>query len=145
MISIVYSSYYQEIALPILDSIMEKITSDFDQYGQTLVSGDPSKVDVNLYEVSGVWEIPYTINSLTPHCRYFIAVGAVVKGETDHYEYISNSVSNALMNITINKDVYISNCILNLHTIEQGVHRSTTKGLEAVEALLNVLNSDNVI
>ena len=47
------------------------------------------------------------------------------------------------MKITISNGVYISNCILNLHNIEQGVHRSTTKGLEAVEALLKVIDNDN--
>ena len=46
------------------------------------------------------------------------------------------------MNITISKNVYISNCILNLHNIEQAKDRSKTKGIEAADALLNIINSD---
>ena len=45
------------------------------------------------------------------------------------------------MNITISKNVYISNCILNLHNIEQAEDRSKTKGIEAVDALLNIINT----
>ena len=132
MINVVFSNYYQEISSLIVDSIKSTLSKTDDLIANTIFT-----------EVSGVWEIPYTINTSSPDIRYFIAVGAVVKGETDHYEYISNSVSNALMKITISNGVYISNCILNLHNIEQGVHRSTTKGLEAVEALLKVIDNDN--
>ena len=131
MIKVVFSNYYPDITSPIIESIKTQLSEVNDLISNTLFT-----------EVSGVWEIPYTINSSTSDVRYFIAVGAIIKGETDHYEYISNSVSNALMNITINKDVYISNCILNLHNSTQGIPRSKTKGLEAVNALLNVINND---
>ena len=132
MIEVVFSNYYPEITSPIIESIKNKLSETDDLISDTIFT-----------EVSGVWEIPYTINSSASDIQYFIAVGAVIKGETDHYEYISNSVSNALMSITINKDVYISNCILNLHNTAQGTTRSTTKGLEAVNALLKVINNDN--
>ena len=139
MIKVVFSNYYPEITDNLINSIKLKIEQDKKEYG-------PS--NLNLLEqtrflpVSGVWEIPYLINTNTDSTKYFIAVGVVIKGETDHYEYISSSVSNALMNITINKNVYISNCILNLHNIEQAEDRSKTKGIEAANALLNIINND---
>ena len=70
------------------------------------------------------------------------AIGVVIKGETDHYEYISSAVSNGLITLSLNKDVYISNCILNVKNYNQAVERSKTKGVEAIEALLNILNND---
>ena len=132
MIKVVFSNYYPEITSPIIESIRNQLSEANDLISNTVFT-----------EVSGVWEIPYTINSSASDIKYFIAVGAVIKGETDHYEYISDSVSNALMNITVNKDVYISNCILNLHNEAQGKTRSITKGVEAVNALLKVINNDN--
>ena len=131
MIKVVFSNYYPKITDNIVDSITSKIEQDSDFISQT-----------TFHQVSGVWEIPYSINTYADSTKYFIAVGVVVKGETDHYEYISNSVSNALMNITLDKNVYISNCILNLHNLKQGEERSTSKGIEATDALLNIINND---
>ena len=131
MIKVVFSNYYPKITDNLVHSITSKIEQDSDFISQT-----------TFHKVSGVWEIPYSINTYADSTKYFIAVGVVVKGETDHYEYISNSVSNALMNITLDKNVYISNCILNLHNLKQGEKRSTSKGIEATDALLNIINND---
>ena len=131
MIKVVFSNYYPKITDNLVHSITSKIEQDSDLISQT-----------TFHQVSGVWEIPYSINTYADSTKYFIAVGVVVKGETDHYEYISNSVSNALMNITLDKNVYISNCILNLHNLKQGEKRSTSKGIEATDALLNIINND---
>ena len=57
---------------------------------------------------------------------------------TDHYENISNSVANGLLNLTINKNLYIANCILNVHNLEQANIRATqelNKGSEAANAI----------
>ena len=137
-IKVVFSNYYPEITDNLIKSIklaIQEHKKEYAPYNLTLTD------HTEFHEVSGVWEIPYTINTYADSTKYFIAVGVVVKGETDHYEYISNSVSNALMNITISKNVYISNCILNLHNIEQAEDRSKTKGIEAVDALLNIINT----
>ena len=97
-------------------------------------------------EVPGVWEIPHEINrlsSISKDRNEYIAVGVLLKGETDHYEYISSSVANALMNITIMKNLYIANCILNLTDIKQADTRVKTKGVEAVHALIKVQGNKN--
>ena len=69
-------------------------------------------------------------------------MGAIVKGETDHYEYISSGVTNGLINLTISKNVYISNCVLNVHKIEHAKDRSSNdnknKGSESANALNNL-------
>ena len=128
MIELVSSNYYSELTKEMVSSIIS--------------SCDKSKLSYKVNEVNGVWEIPYRINSLTTNSKYFIAIGVVVKGETDHYEYISSAVSNGLIKLSLDKNVYISNCILNVQNYSQAVERSKTKGAEAVEALLNILNND---
>jgi len=128
MIELVSSNYYSELSDEMVSSI------------KTFC--DKSKFSYNTHEVNGIWEIPYKINSLADNSKYFIAIGVVIKGETDHYEYISSAVSNGLIKLSLDKDVYISNSILNVINYEQAVERSKTKGVEAIEALLNILNND---
>ena len=108
-IAVVISDYYKDIASGLTDGFNSEINKNF---------------DVAFYYVIGAWEILYKINSLTKHYDKFVAVGAIVKGETDHYEYISSGVTTGLVNLTIQKDVYISNCVLNVHTIADAANRS---------------------
>jgi len=127
MINIVISKYYKSIANTLEESIKEALQKN--------------NLNYRITEVPGVWEIPYEINrlsALSEDGTEFIAVGVVVKGETDHYEYLSSSVANALIDITIHKNVYIANCILNLIDIKQADTRAKTKGVEAVNALIKI-------
>ena len=127
MISVVISKYYKDIADIIEHSIEEELKNNNLVY--------------KIHEVPGVWEIPYKINAIS--LRYdnhaeFIAVGIVIKGATDHYDYLSTSVANGLINISIQRNVYIANCILNLKDIKQADTRANTKGIEAVNALIDI-------
>ena len=127
MINVVISKYYKDITNIIENSIEEELKNNNLVY--------------KIHEVPGVWEIPYKINSLSLRSDNhidFIAVGVVIKGATDHYEYLSTSVANGLINISIQRNVYIANCILNLKDKMQADTRAQTKGIEAVKALIDI-------
>ena len=122
-VAVVYSSYYTDIVQGLLEGIKNNIDESF---------------NVDYFKVSGSWDIIYQTNILSKEYKIFIAVGVICKGETDHYEYISNSVANGLLNLTINKDLYIANCILNVHNLEQATNRASqelNKGSEAANAI----------
>ena len=122
-VAVVYSSYYTDVIQGLLEGIKNTIDESF---------------NVDYFKVPGSWDIIYKTNTLSKEYKIFIAVGVICKGETDHYEYISNSVANGLLNLTINKGLYIANCILNVHNIEQANIRSTrelNKGSEAANAI----------
>ena len=122
-VAVVYSSYYTDVIQGLLEGIKNTIDESF---------------NVDYYNVPGSWDIIYKTNTLSKEYKIFIAVGVICKGDTDHYEYISNSVANGLLNLTINKGLYIANCILNVHNIEQANIRSTqelNKGSEAANAI----------
>ena len=122
-VAVVYSSYYTDVIQGLLEGIKNTIDESF---------------NVDYYKVPGSWDIIYKTNTLSKEYKIFIAVGVVCKGDTDHYEYISNSVANGLLNLTINKGLYIANCILNVHNLEQANIRSTqelNKGSEAANAI----------
>ena len=122
-VAVVYSSYYTDVIQGLLEGIKNTIDESF---------------NVDYYNVPGSWDIIYKTNTLSKEYKIFIAVGVICKGDTDHYEYISNSVTNGLLNLTINKNLYIANCILNVHNLEQANIRSTqelNKGSEAANAI----------
>ena len=122
-VAVVYSSYYTDVIQGLLEGIKNTIDESF---------------NVDYFKVPGSWDIIYKTNTLSKEYKIFIAVGVICKGDTDHYEYISNSVANGLLNLTINKGLYIANCILNVHNIEQANIRSTrelNKGSEAANAI----------
>ena len=122
-VAVVYSSYYKDVIQGLLEGIKNTIDESF---------------NVDYFKVPGSWDIIYKTNTLSKEYKIFIAVGVICKGDTDHYEYISNSVANGLLNLTINKGLYIANCILNVHNIEQANIRSTrelNKGSEAANAI----------
>ena len=122
-IAIVHSGYYPEIIKNLINGINKDIDNIF---------------ELSTFKVPGSWDIVYKINSLSKEYKIFIAVGVICKGETDHYEYISNAVANGLINLSINNSVYIANCVLNVHNLEQAKKRANNnnnKGVEAAKAI----------
>ena len=125
-IAIVHSDYYQDISTSLVNGFKKSIDDSF---------------HCDTYNVEGSWELIYKINSLIGEYDKFVAIGVIVKGETDHYEYLSSSIANALLSMTITKDVYISNCVLNVQTLEQAKNRSSddkNKGSESAYAINNL-------
>ena len=125
-IAIVHSDYYQDISQSLVDGFMKSIDTSF---------------DCNTYNVEGSWELVYKINSLIGQYDKFVAIGVIVKGETDHYEYLSSAISNALLSMTTTSNVYISNCVLNVQNLQQAENRATedrNKGSESANAINNL-------
>ena len=122
-VAIVHSGYYSDIT----DKLLEGINRDIDK-----------SFELSLFEVPGSWDIVYKINTLSKEYNIFIAVGIICKGETDHYEYISSAVANGLINLSVSNSVYIANCVLNVHNLDQAINRSqgsNNKGSEAAKAI----------
>jgi 6,7-dimethyl-8-ribityllumazine synthase len=125
-IAIVHSDYYQDISQSLVDGFMKSIDTSF---------------DCNTYNVEGSWELVYKINSLIGEYDKFVAIGVIVKGETDHYEYLSSAISNSLLSMTTTNNVYISNCVLNVQNLQQAENRATedkNKGSESAYAINNL-------
>ena len=127
-VAIVTSNYYENITEGLVKGAKDKLDSSFDVYD---------------YVVDGAWDLIYKINQLSSNDSIdkFIAIGVIVKGDTDHYEYISKSVADGLINLTIYKNIYIANCVLNVLNLEQANERisaNKNKGSEAASALNNL-------
>ena len=127
-VAIVAANYYENITNDLVDGVKTTLNESF---------------DTSTYLVDGAWEIIYKINDLSENesINKFVAIGVIIKGDTDHYEYISKGVVDGLINLTIKNNIYIANCVLNVLNIDQAIARTKgdkNKGIEAASALNNL-------
>ena len=98
------------------------------------------KFEVDDIEVPGSFEVPIIIARNIKKYDGFIALGCIIKGETQHFEFISQSITNAIMQLSIDHKKPIGNGIITCLNKEQANDRSSAKGQEAAEAVISVLS-----
>ena len=95
--------------------------------------------------VSGAFEIPNLISKNVKKFDAFIALGCVIKGKTDHYYFISQAVTNGLMNLSIQSKKPIGFGILTCNNLKQAKERSSTlkknKGKEVASGIISILKN----
>ena len=98
--------------------------------------------DVLLVNVPGALEHPLALQELALSEKYdaLIALGAVVRGDTYHFEVVSNESARGIMDVQLNTGVPIANAILTLDTEEQGHARMAEKGRDAARAAIEMAN-----
>ncbi|MDX2095071.1 MAG: 6,7-dimethyl-8-ribityllumazine synthase [Alphaproteobacteria bacterium] len=117
---------------------------------EMLVSGATDAIyaagrTAEMITVPGALEIPAAIALAARSDRYaaYVALGCVIRGETTHYEIVSNESARALMELATHQHLPIGNGILTCETMEQAVARATVaqgnKGGEAAVAALRML------
>jgi 6,7-dimethyl-8-ribityllumazine synthase len=132
-ILIVSSSFYKNLEKKLLLGALKEI--------------DKKLFDTDFFSVSGAYEIPQLLNILLKDKKYAfcLALGCIIKGETPHFDIISQSVSDKLLEISMKYNVPVSNGVLNCNTPKQAEVRCDpklkNKGGEAVLAALSVYNS----
>ena len=127
-ILIVTSNYYAEISATLRDNA----SIILDKEGI-------SKTKYKIIEVPGVFEIPVVIVKNIKKFDGFIALGCIIKGETPHFELISQATIDAIMKLSIDYKKPIGNGIITCLNKEQAIIRSETKGQEAATAVIKVL------
>ena len=99
------------------------------------------KANIKIIEVPGSFEIPVVISKNIKKYDGFVALGSIIKGETPHFDFISQSSINAIMQLSINSKKPIGNGIITTLNKKQAKFRSLTKGQEAADAVLSVLDN----
>ena len=121
-ILIVLADYYEDISISLLKSAKNNLNN----------------FSLKIIRVPGVFEIPITISKNIKKYDAFIALGCVIKGETPHFEFISNASTNAIMNLSIINKKPIGNGIITCLNMNQAKARKK-KGAEAAKAIISVL------
>ena len=122
-ILIVLSDYYEDISLSLLKSAKNNL-NDF---------------SLKVVRVPGVFEIPITISKNIKKYDAFLALGCVIKGQTPHFDFISQASTNAIMDLSVLNRKPIGNGIITCLNLKQAMFRRK-KGAEAVEAVNSVLS-----
>ena len=121
---IVVANYYENISNILLQSALKSIKN---------------KLSFKIIYVPGVFEIPITISKNLRKYDGFIALGCVIKGQTPHFEFISSSVTDNILNMSVKNKKPIGNGIITCLNKKQAIARSK-KGAEAANAMLSVLS-----
>ena len=135
-ILIVSSNYYQDISNNLVNGAKDFL-KDF------------PTIKFEHSDVPGCFEIPYIINANNEYYEGFIALGCIIKGETYHFELISNEVTRKIMDLSVNHKKPIGFGILTCENLEQAIQRSDSnhgnKGKEAALACVRLINENKSI
>ena len=101
---------------------------------------DNETIKNKIIKVPGVFEIPVVISKNIKKYDGFIALGCVIKGETPHFDFISQAATNAIMKLSIDHKKPIGNGIITTLNKEQADKRSIKKGGEAAKAVISLLS-----
>ena len=141
MIGIVVSIFNK----PITDGLLEGCLKSLKENGF-------EEDNINIFHVPGAFELPAKVKKLTEDNTYdcIIALGCIIKGETDHYHYISQAVTNGIMSVTLEKtktNPHIIFGVLTCQNKELAYDRSgnnkKNKGHEAGMAAIHQINNES--
>jgi 6,7-dimethyl-8-ribityllumazine synthase len=101
-----------------------------------------AKDDILLVNVPGALEHPLALQKMAQSGKFdaLVAIGAVVRGETYHFEVVSNESSRGILDVTLKTGVPIANAILTVENEEQAHVRMKEKGRDAARVAVEMAN-----
>jgi 6,7-dimethyl-8-ribityllumazine synthase len=104
--------------------------------------------DITVAWVPGAYEIPLIASKMANTRDYdvIICLGAVIRGSTDHYDYVCNEVSKGIAQVTLQTGIPVMFGVLTTDTIEQAIERAGTKaGNKGYDCALSAIEMVNLI
>ncbi|OPL13389.1 MAG: 6,7-dimethyl-8-ribityllumazine synthase [delta proteobacterium MLS_D] len=104
--------------------------------------------DISLVKVPGAFEIPLLAKKLAQSGKFdaVICLGAVIRGATPHFEYISAEVTKGIAHVSLETEIPIAFGVLTADTIEQAIERAGTKaGNKGWDAALSAIEMANLL
>lgn len=123
----------------VVDSLVEGAVDSLVRHGV-----DPQGIDI--VHVPGAWELPLAIKRVLQVARpeAVIALGAVIRGGTPHFEYVAGGCNTAMGSLQLEFDTPVANGVLTVESIEQAIERAGTKagnkGAEAAMAAMEMVS-----
>ena len=121
---IIQANYYKDISTALLESAKNELKNF---------------AKINIISVPGVFEIPVVISKNLKKYDGFVALGCVIKGQTPHFDFISKSTTDAIMNISVESKKPVGNGIITCLNKNQAIARGK-KGREAANAVKTILS-----
>lgn len=131
-VGVVVSRFNEDITERMLEGALE-----------TLGAWGVKEKNIQVVHVPGSFEIPFgclkMIKKVKPHA--VVALGCIIKGDTDHDKYIADAVSHGIMHLSLKHSIPISFGVITTNTLAQAVVRSTGKTNKGPEAATAALES----
>ena len=121
---IIQANYYKDISTALLKSAKNELANF---------------AKINIISVPGVFEIAVFISKNLKKYDGFVALGCVIKGQTPHFDFISKSTTDAIMNISVESKKPVGNGIITCLNKKQAIARGK-KGREAAIAVKTILS-----
>jgi len=128
-VGIIYSRFNEPVVKELLNSCVD----------QLIFKGVDEK-HILQKEVPGALEIPIMINAyaITKKFDVLIGVGAVIRGETYHFEVVSDQSANGLMQVQLKYNIPVINAIITTNSGEEAFARTKIKGKEAADGAIEM-------
>lgn len=113
-----------------------------------LIRAGAEEKDIQIFKVPGAFELPLMAKKLAKTNRFdaIICLGAVIRGATPHFEYVSAEVSKGIANVGLDTEVPIAFGVLTTDTIEQAIERAGTKaGNKGWDAAITAIEMVDVL
>jgi 6,7-dimethyl-8-ribityllumazine synthase len=101
-----------------------------------------ASADIALVTVPGALELPLALQALAQsgNCDALVALGAVIRGETYHFEIVANESARGIIDVQLNTGIPIANAVLTTENDDQALARMLQKGAEAAQAAIEMAN-----
>jgi 6,7-dimethyl-8-ribityllumazine synthase len=128
-VGIVRSRFNEEIGAKLLDACRKRLA-------------ELKVAEVTVISVPGSLEAPLALQKLANTERYdaLVALGAVIRGETYHFEVVANESASGLMQVQLDSGIPVANGILTADTEDQAAKRASRKGRDCAEAAVEMAN-----
>jgi len=135
-VAIVWSRFNEDIVRELLTAC-----------DRELVNLGVAPADIDVVSVPGALEVPLALQALALRTRGFgrrydalVALGAVIRGETYHFEVVSNESARGILDVQLETGVPVANAVLTTSTEEQARERAALKGAEAARVAVEMAN-----
>lgn len=130
-IGIVLSRFNSDIG----DGLLSACTSELRKLG---VAED----DIALASVPGALETPLILQKMALSEKFdgLIALGAIIRGETYHFEVVSNESARGVSEVQLETGIPVANAILTTENDDQALARMSVKGVEAAQVVIEMIN-----
>lgn len=125
----------------IVDRLVEGAEAAFVQHGG-------STDNLEHFVAPGAFEVPLIARRLAESGRFdaVVCLGAVIKGDTDHYDFVAGGAANGILNASLHTGVPIAFGVLTTDTVEQALNRAGIKaGNKGTEAVLAMIETANLL
>ncbi|MEP7704205.1 6,7-dimethyl-8-ribityllumazine synthase [Paraglaciecola sp. 25GB23A] len=110
--------------------------------------GEVNEQDITLVRVPGAYELPIAAQRLAQTKKYdaIIALGAVIRGSTPHFDFVAGECNKGLAQVSLQYNIPVAFGVITTDSIEQAIERSGTKaGNKGAEAAVTALEMVNVL